>query len=251
MSKELVPVEDQERTLQIFDMKPHAMVASATEIANVLSNVIDSQGLFSNIQGNKYVRLEGWNLLGSLLGILPRERNVIELADGSYEATVELVSTKTGAIVGCGSALCSVTEKRWGNAEKFARRSMCITRATAKAYRLGMSWIINLAGYEATPFEEMDGIVFDEKPSRPSKPKKKFEVDPEPYDVMPEPVEPTPDTYTDTPDNKRAVMNHFANLKLPLDKEQMLTVHQMMLGKPTDAAEKILVDFCKELEARA
>ena len=58
------------------------------------------------------------------------------------------------------------------------------------------------------------------------------------------------DTYQDTPENKRAVMNHFAKMELPLDKEQMMQAHQMMLGKPTDAAEKILVDFTKDLKER-
>ena len=32
---------------------------------------------------------------------------------------------------------------------------MAVTRATGKAYRLGFSWIIKLAGYEATPAEEI------------------------------------------------------------------------------------------------
>ena len=36
---------------------------------------------------------------------------------------------------------------------------MALTRATGKAFRLGFSWIITLAGYEATPAEEMDGVI--------------------------------------------------------------------------------------------
>jgi hypothetical protein len=35
---------------------------------------------------------------------------------------------------------------------------MAVTRATGKAYRLAFSWIMNLAGYEVTPAEEMMGV---------------------------------------------------------------------------------------------
>jgi len=236
MSNELVPIEDQERTLQIFDMKPQAMVASATEIANVLSDVINRQGLFANIQGNKYVKLEGWNLLGSLLGVLPRERNVKELEDGSYEATVELISTKNGAIVGCGSAICSVTEKRWGNAEKFARRSMCITRATAKAYRLGMSWIINLAGYEATPYEEIVDVgqsIYREPPKQ----------------TAPKPG-PQVKLFEASTENNKLIKEHFEREGVSFgdDNKNLYEVRDMMLGKPVDEAEAMLVEFVKGLK---
>lgn len=246
MANELVPVE-QQNSPALFDQQPAAMVANATEIANVLSNVIKQQKLSVNIQGNEYVKNEGWNCLGSLLGILPREREVRQLEDGSFEAYVELISHKTGAIVGCGSALCSVTEPRWKSAPLYARRSMAITRATGKAYRLGLSWIVTLAGYQPTPAEEMFDLDIPQepKPTKKTAPKKEFKPNPEPVETIPT------DAYMDTPENKRLVMNHFANLKLPLDKEQMANVHQMMLGKSTDVAEKVLVDYCKLLKERS
>lgn len=138
-----------------LDLSPRQMVNTATEVANVLKDVIEKQQLFSNIQGKKYVKHEGWATLGSLLGFLPREKSVVELKDGSYEAVVELYNMRTGQIVGQGSALCGMDEQRWRTAQKYARRSMAITRATGKAYRLGFAWVMALAGYEATPAEEM------------------------------------------------------------------------------------------------
>lgn len=160
----------------IFDLGPSQMLTHATAVADVLKDVIRKQRLTSNIQGKDYVRVEGWATLGSILGILPREVSVTELPDGSYEAVVELYSVKTGKVVGQGSALCGIDEKRWGNAERFARRSMAITRATGKAYRLGLSWIMSLAGYETTPAEEMIDIPFAPTPAAkvksPTKPGK-------------------------------------------------------------------------------
>lgn len=138
-----------------FDLTPRRMVESATEIANVLTDIVDRQKLYSTIQGKKYPRVEAWVTMGSLMGILPRERDVRELGDGSYEAHVDLYSAKTGMMMGGASALCSIDEHRWKNADKYARRSMAITRATGKAYRLCFSWVMTLAGYQPTPAEEM------------------------------------------------------------------------------------------------
>lgn len=140
------------------------MVNQASSIAKVLANVILQQRLYTEIQGKKHVRVEGWATLGSMLGILPKERSVVEHPDGSFEAFVDLVSVRDGRVVGGGSALCSIDEKRWGNAERYARRSMAVTRATGKAYRLGFAWVMALAGYEATPYEEMP----DESPNHRS-----------------------------------------------------------------------------------
>lgn len=141
-----------------LDLPMEAQVQMVSKMATVLTDIIEKQRLYSNIQGKKYVKVEGWVLLGNFLGVLPKEKEVKELPDGSYEAIVELVRSDSGRVVGAGSALCSVDEKRWGGAEKYARRSMAITRATGKAYRIAFPWVINMAGYETTPAEEMPTI---------------------------------------------------------------------------------------------
>jgi hypothetical protein len=142
----------------LFDMAPLEKVKFVTEMANVLKDVIEKQRLYTVIQGKKHVQVDGWTTLGTLLGILPREKSVIELPDSSFVAEVELVRYDSGRVVAGASSLCSVEEKRWATADKYARRSMAVTRATGKAYRLAFSWIIKMAGYESTPAEEMDGI---------------------------------------------------------------------------------------------
>jgi len=245
MENELVVTEETKPAL--FDQQPAAMVANATEIANVLSNVIKQQKLSVSIQGNEYVKNEGWNCLGSLLGILPREREVRQLEDGSFEAYVELISHKTGAIVGCGSALCSVTEPRWSKAPLYARRSMAITRATGKAYRLGLSWIVTLAGYSPTPYEEMDGIDLSDsykEPPKKTKPKIKFEVDPVPHD------RPQVKLFEASTENNKLIKEHFEREGVSFgdDNKNLYEVRDMMLGKPVDEAEAMLVEFVKGLK---
>lgn len=146
---------NQAQRTSFFNMEPENQIAYAARIATTLTKVIQDQGLFTNIQGRKYVKVEGWEVLGSFLGVLPRERTVNELSDGSYEAFVDLVRSSDGIVIGGASAICGADEKRWGSADRYARRSMAITRAVGKAYRTSFSWIISLAGYQPTPAEEM------------------------------------------------------------------------------------------------
>lgn len=143
----------------IFEMTPRKKVAFAAEVASVLTDVIEKQNLFTVIQGKKYIRAEGWATLGTMLNVLPKEQKVVELPDGSYEAWVDLISTQSGHVVGGASALCGVDEKRWAGAERYARRSMAVTRATGKAYRLAFAFIPAMAGYATTPAEEMPNDV--------------------------------------------------------------------------------------------
>lgn len=144
-----------ERQESFFGMKPRDQVARASEIASVLNDIIEKQGLSVKLGAKKYVRAEGWQTLGNFLGILPREQRVIRHEDGSYEAHIDLIKYSDGAVVGGASAICGVDEERWGKAAEYARRSMAITRAVGKAYRTSFSWIVTLAGYEPTPAEEM------------------------------------------------------------------------------------------------
>lgn len=167
--KALVPAESLQ--LGVLTIAPSALVERATAVASELAKVVDDRKLYTIIRQKKFVHVEGWNALGAMLGIVPRECNVVEHETGDFEATVELVRVSDGAIIGCGSAIVGMDEKMWATRPRYARRSMAITRATGKAFRLGFSWIMSLAGYEPTPAEEMDGVIEGEvKDTKPSKP---------------------------------------------------------------------------------
>lgn len=159
-------VHEPQNQVSLFDRSPKALVEGATEIADVLSGVIEKRKLYAIVQGKRHVLVEGWTTMGALLGIAAVERETKELPDGSYEAIVDLKRMRDGMIVGSGSALCSIDEKRWAKADKYARRSMAITRATSKAFRLGYSWIMVMSGYEACPAEEIPATTHEEEDDR-------------------------------------------------------------------------------------
>ena len=125
---------------------PEEVLSIASKIATTLKDVIDTRKLYIKIHGKAYVQVEGWTTLGALLGVLPRELSVEE-QDGDIVATVQLIRASDQQVVGRGSAMVGMDEPTWQKRPAYARRSMAVTRATGKAYRLAFSWIMNLAGY--------------------------------------------------------------------------------------------------------
>ena len=145
---------------------PRSWVEKATALATALKRVIVEQGLTSKIGGKEYVLVEGWTLLGTMLGVFPVCSWTRPMADG-WEARVE-ARTLSGAIVGAAEAQCRREEINWAAREDFALRSMAQTRATAKALRLPLGYAVRLAGYEATPAEEMMVAAPAARPSAPA-----------------------------------------------------------------------------------
>lgn len=157
-SKEIVQAKEEVALGSLMANSPDDVVKRATGVATALAKIIEKKYLFVQIKNKKFVRVEGWNTLGAMLGVIPREREVTQIEDG-WQAYVELVRASDGLVIGGASAICTRQEKNWRERDEFAVRSMSITRATGKAFRLSFSWIMSLAGYEPTPAEEMDGII--------------------------------------------------------------------------------------------
>jgi hypothetical protein len=117
--------------------------------------IYDNQ-MWMDIHGKGYVFVDGWSLMGGLLGLRPIVKEITNLSDETtirYQATVELM--QDDRVVGVGVAICTNKEKGKTAFDEYAVLSMAQTRAVGKAYRLNIGWIMKLAGFESTPFEEM------------------------------------------------------------------------------------------------
>jgi hypothetical protein len=137
---------------------PVEIIGKATAVAAALAEVLRNQKLTSDIKGKPHVRVEGWTLLGTMLGVFPVVEWTRQLPDG-WEARVE-ARTLAGQVVGAAEAECLRTESMWKNRDDYALRSMAQTRATSKALRGPLGFVVTLAGYEATPAEEMPAEGF-------------------------------------------------------------------------------------------
>jgi hypothetical protein len=132
---------------------PVEIISKATRLAEALSKVLRDQKLTANIQGKEHVLVEGWTLLGTMLGVFPVLEWTRPLPDG-WEARV-VARTMSGQAVGAAEAECLRSERSWKTRDDYALRSMAQTRATSKALRQPLGFVVTLAGFEATPAEEM------------------------------------------------------------------------------------------------
>lgn len=145
-----------------FDL---AKPSDIMEFANNIKKIIVDKNLYSNIKGKNYPLVEGWQIAGAFTGIFPIVENVENLSQGTsykYRAEVSL-RDRDGNKVGYGVAICTNKEPGKTMFDEYAVASMAQTRAVGKAFRMKLGWLLKIAGYEATPAEEMDVIMAREK----------------------------------------------------------------------------------------
>lgn len=175
---------------------PAEFVKRSQQIADALVAVVQKQGLVKEIQGRKHPLVEAWTFLGSMMGafgsavfavedwtkpIMGHYENGVVSYDPNgpvvigWEARVE-ARTAEGAVVGAAESMCMRSEKMWGfnptnrygkaldPRDDFALRSMAQTRATSKALRQPLGFLMQLAGYDPTPEAEMAEPPMPEPP---------------------------------------------------------------------------------------
>lgn len=160
-----------------FDMaavtNPAASLEVAERLLGAMADRCKGPAYIANIQNKRYPKVEWWTTVGAALGLFPREEETRKLereGETAYEATVGVYNGTQ--LVTRASAMCSSAEPRWRNSDEYAIRSMATTRATGKAYRLGLSFLAVMSGLEATPAEEMpyDEPVGSPEPEGPACP---------------------------------------------------------------------------------
>ena len=170
-----VAVVDQPQSLPDYailnpDIPMSTKVGVATNVANTLAPLVREQGL--TVKGlnrsNKeaeYVLVEGWEVLGTMLGIVPVTTIIEEMKNDKgriigYKARATLyqnpIIENDEIVGGTVIARAEATADRSGfQKDLFAIASMSQTRALGKAYRMGLSWIMKMAGFEGTFAEDM------------------------------------------------------------------------------------------------
>ena len=144
--------------------------AQAIEVAAILQRFVKEKKLTANIKGKDYPMVEAWAFAGSQLGLYPVVEFVQDLSDANqikYLSEVSIYRYADNMRMSKGVAICSNKEANKRQWDEYAICSMAQTRATGKAFRNLLSWIMKAAGFEATPAEEMD---FNAKPSEENYP---------------------------------------------------------------------------------
>lgn len=156
-----VPAVQESQVPDIFQERdPQAVIKRYSAVASAVAEVIKQQHLYVEIGPRRHVFIEGWQTLGAPLGIFARVEWTKRLKDGDrwgYEARA-VAHRVAGDIISSAEAECWSDEENWRDRADFQLRSMAQTRACAKALRLALGFVMVLAGFEATPAEEMDGV---------------------------------------------------------------------------------------------
>ena len=126
-----------------------AVAAACRQI--VLSTTMD-------LRGKKYIRAEGWQALAAANGLSPRISMVEEMQNGDIRAVCDLIRLSDGETIASSEGFVGTDEPMWQNRPRYARRGMAQTRATSRACRSALAWIVPLldADLSTTPAEEME-----------------------------------------------------------------------------------------------
>lgn len=235
--------------VKVEPVRPADVIARGAEQAKPLAELIKAQKLSVKISGREYVRAEGWVTLAAMNGVLPREVEVERIEDGTYIATVALIRISDGTELTRASAECGVDEPLWAQRPNYARRSMAITRATGKACRIAFSWVISMAGYEPTPFEEMDGVHVQAPPRNETVDADEVEDEDGPFSTTPPAPKPSNGPVIPFGKNKGKPLTELTVASLGWYRDKILSNREQR-GSLSRIDEILLQDLEAELSRR-
>ena len=158
-------IDTQSGDIVLSEPTPVEKVAQAREWSTALMDVVNSRGLYTEQNGNKYLHVEAWELIGAFAGVRAETDSVEAISANDlivgYQAKVVLVNTADGTRLGGGAiAMCGMDEfvtkgQKTQGAKHNSAMSMAQTRAVSKAFRMNFSYVAVLGGYAPTPAEEM------------------------------------------------------------------------------------------------
>ena len=145
-------------------------VDAAKAKAKTFVDIVEQQELFTMIGPSKHLNHEAWETIAAGYGLTAAVDSTTyhwkkdsEEDNGDELFMVEahaVVLDREGTIRGGAVASCGRDEPNWATKPVHQVASMAGTRASAKALRLMLSWVVEIAGYEPTPSEE----IVDKKP---------------------------------------------------------------------------------------
>jgi len=130
-------------------------IENARTKAAILAEIVEDQNLYTVIQERKHLHVEAWKLIGKGYGFSPQIEWTRPIDSGGWEARC-VFTDLAGEQIGSGEAECGTRgDGVWVGRASFAQRSMAQTRAISRAGRNCLDWVVVLAGFDATPYEEM------------------------------------------------------------------------------------------------
>lgn len=166
--------------------EPTIVLEEAKKAAKALKDVVSQKAKPVIFNGEQYLEFEDLQTLGRFYGVTAKVTSTMFIQYGEiqgFEARAVAIRGD-GSEISAAEAMCMNDEANWKSKPLFQLRSMAQTRASAKALRNVLAWVVVLAGYKPTPAEEMTGQENAKKPPM-QEPKKKGSVDAHPPEEHP------------------------------------------------------------------
>ena len=141
-----------------------ALFRASTDAAGLCREIVVATA--RNIQGRKYVQVEGWQAIAIAHGCVASSGQV-ERVDGGFRAIGKVIRMDTGAEIANAEGFVGDDESMWAKRPEYARRAMAQTRAISRACRSAFAHVVVMmnAGLSTTPAEEVPPGGFDDEPA--------------------------------------------------------------------------------------
>lgn len=158
-------VLDEPRTDLQIAREPEIVLSEARKAAHALNDVIKNKKKPVIFNGEQYLEFEDWQTVGRFYGVTAKivstEFVDFGAAQGFLARAVAL--RPDGMEISAAEAMCLNDEPNWSKKPLFQLRSMAQTRACGKSLRNVLAWVVVLAGYKATPAEEIQDMAQGQK----------------------------------------------------------------------------------------
>jgi hypothetical protein len=155
---------------------PETVMREAELVAKTFKARADQLQLYKKIGPSKHLLIEGWQTLAAMYRVTAGlvEDRYIEFGDAhGFEAMAEAIFVPTQQRISTAKAMCLSDEENWGMRPKYEwknnervhvgftptplqqLRSMAQTRANSKVLSNLLKWVARMAGFAATPAEEI------------------------------------------------------------------------------------------------
>jgi len=140
----------------LFSRAPKKAMEEMRDLVKIVAGQCTGPEFIAEIRNKRYPKVEWWTSLGAVLGLFPvvvYSRRLDRDDEIAYEARVEVRHGDT--VVAAGEAMCSSQESTWKDSPEYSIKSMAITRATGKAYRIPLSFLAVMSGLAPSNAEEI------------------------------------------------------------------------------------------------
>jgi hypothetical protein len=157
----LAPIQDtleDSITPAVFNQRINA----ASQKAKILKNIVDQQQLSVKIGKGEHLRVEGWQTIAAGYGYTCATTIEEFIKDGDRIIGVKahcVVYDRMGQVCGGADAVRFGDEDGAKDQNVSQWAGMAQTRAVSRALRELLAWVAILAGFSATPAEEMTGVL--------------------------------------------------------------------------------------------